>query len=59
MYVVITLLGKIFMTDGALVGHLPRVDADVVVEVVFSEERLATKHALVLFLTGVLAHVQL
>lgn len=55
--IVITLLGEILAADGALVGCLPRVDPDVVIQVVFPEESLPTKHTLVLLFTRMLTHM--
>ena len=55
--IVVTLLSEILAADGAFVGRLPRVDSDVVVQVVFPKESLPTKHALVLLFTRMLSHV--
>lgn len=57
MNIIIALLGEIFAADGALIGHLPGVDPHVVVQVVFSKERLPTVHALVLLFTRMLSHM--
>ena len=57
MNIIIALLGKIFAADGAFIGRLPCVDPDVVVQIVLSEECLATEQTLVLLVTRVLPHV--
>ena len=59
MYIVITLLSKIFMTNGALVRSLSGVNSDMVIQIVFPKESFTTEYALVLFFTSVFAHMQL